>query len=304
MDKFQSRIFQIVSPYYKTILRDSFKELFETKHLYQNLHIEEPDRELITQNTEEPLRRSTGSINGLEDIVDFIQSSFSCIKWVIINPSDPKTAGYHTNSSEIYQTLMFDPPSLKLYCSNCKRTEAYNFICGFDLLKNASGLKDKDYEQVYAFTYQCQSCKDTPEIFIAYRHKLKINQCGRSPMEQFEIPTYIPKTHSKFFSDAIIAVNSGQILAGIFLLRTFIEQYVRSQGDSSNSKEIETIFTEYKDNLPPNFNSDFPSLYAIYGRLSNDLHNATGSDVLFFSAKKDIELHFRGKDVFSEVNTT
>ena len=51
---------------------------------------------------------------------------------------------------------------------------------------------------------------------------MKISLNGRSPMEATNVPDYLPKDQKKYFSDALIAYNSGQILAGIFLLRIFV----------------------------------------------------------------------------------
>lgn len=45
-----------------------------------------------------------------------------------------------------------------------------------------------------------------------------------------EVPKDLPKAQKKYFSDAIDAHNSGQTLAGLFFLMTFIEQYT-SCGD-------------------------------------------------------------------------
>jgi hypothetical protein len=87
--------------------------------------------------------------------------------------------------------------------------------------------------QIFFLAYECQSCKSFPEVFMIRREKMKLTPSGRTPIEKVEIPKFIPKAQREFFSDAIIAFNSGQILAGKFLLRTFVEQYVR---DFMNAK--------------------------------------------------------------------
>lgn len=304
MNRFQSDLFYKVTPYFTSILKDDFKELLETKHLYQNYHVSEPDKKIVEAKMKELLSGVTDQSPDIKNTVDFVHSSFASIEWDIINPSDRKLGYYDSDSSETDQSLRFKPPSLKLYCSKCKRTEAYNFLYGFDLLEKSRDFLDKAHEQVFSLTYQCQSCKGTPEVFIVYRYNLKLIQSGRSPMEEFDIPKYIPKSHRKYFSDAIIAYNSGQVLAGNFLLRTFIEQYVRSQVSRSESQEIDTIFNEYRDNLHEDFNRHFPSLYSIYSSLSSDIHSALGSEEVFLDSKRDVKTHFKAKEAFSERRST
>jgi adenylate kinase len=74
-----------------------------------------------------------------------------------------------------------------------------------------------------ALSYQCQSCKGVPEVFLVRREHLKRTNAGRAPIEHVEVPKDIPKHVSRFFRGAIVAHQSGQTLAGIFLLQTLIE---------------------------------------------------------------------------------
>ena len=117
-------------------------------------------------------------------------------------------------------------------------------------------------------------------------------------MEVVETATYIPKSVGKYFSDAIIAFNSGQILAGNFLLRTFVEQYVRGKSPTPESQDIDALFENYSKSLPDDFKQRFPSLQSTYNQLSKDLHSATGSKNVFKSERENIEKHFQAKEIF------
>jgi len=69
----------------------------------------------------------------------------------------------------------------------------------------------------------CQSCKSFLEVFlISYKNK-KLTICGRSPIEYIEVPKSIPKNAQQYYSDALLAYQSGQHLAGNFMLRVLIE---------------------------------------------------------------------------------
>jgi hypothetical protein len=53
---------------------------------------------------------------------------------------------------------------------------------------------------------------------------------GRAPIEHVLVPNVIPKNAAGFFKDALIAYQSGQTLAALFLLRTLIEQWLKLEG--------------------------------------------------------------------------
>ena len=153
-------------------------------------------------------------------------------------------------------------------------------------------------EQIFSLAYQCQSCKSIPEIFMVRRDNLKFVQSGRTPMEEIEIPSCLPKKQKKYFSNAIIAFNSGQTLASNFLLRAFIEQYIRSLSATPDSQNIDALFVEYGKDLPDDFKQRFPSLQSVYDKLSEDLHMATASENVFLQVRIDIEKHFKARELF------
>lgn len=80
-------------------------------------------------------------------------------------------------------------------------------------------------------------------------------------------------------------------MAGIFLLRTLIEQWarIRTKGEE---RDADKVLQAYMATLPHDFRERFPSMPNVYGELSADLHTATGSAELFDKAVGEIDQHF------------
>jgi hypothetical protein len=129
------------------------------------------------------------------------------------------------------------------------------------------------------------------------RDGLKLTLTGRSVIERVEIPRYIPKQHGKHYSGAIVAHECGQTLAGMFLLRTLVEQHMRAATGSTTLRG-DDLADEYNKTLPPALRESAPSLKEQYGKLSDALHEARADDALFESTRKQIEGHFEMKSVF------
>jgi hypothetical protein len=87
-------------------------------------------------------------------------------------------------------------------------------------------------------------------------------------------------------------------MAGLFFLRTFIEQYVISEtGKRIDDKALEA----YGETIPENIRQQIPSLYSLYGRLSEAVHEAKADVDLFDDVRKKLELHFETKQVISKL---
>jgi len=192
------------------------------------------------------------------------------------------------------------PQTLSLFCSECNSVEAFNFVDAFPLIEyDLYNLHDPNI-QVFSISYQCQRCKSKPEVFLLKRKNLKISIDGRSPIQQVEVSNFIPKDQKKFIRKSGIAFNSGEILAALFFQRTFLEQYVRKATNDFRTRELEKVFDTYKGMLPENFNSLWPSLGAIYSRISEDLHAANPSEENYFKSKSEIEAHFEALQLFKK----
>ena len=94
-----------------------------------------------------------------------------------------------------------------------------------------------------------------------------------------------------------MAFQSGQTLAGLFLLRTLVEQWARL-ATGQLTQAASDVLDAYMESLPPDFNAHFPSLRDLYNRVSSDIHQAIGSDELFREATESVEEHFRARGLF------
>ncbi|MCK4392247.1 hypothetical protein KAX17_05025 [Candidatus Bipolaricaulota bacterium] len=267
----------------------SVKHLLETKHLYQSTTVEYAD---LLEDL--PDDAGVGLSQGLQKAV------LSAVNgdWAPIDRADHRPL----LGDGPPPGIRFETPDVKLFCSICKRVEAFNSVSSEDFScrghPRTSFEQSREAVQVFALSFQCQSCKSVPEVFLVRRHGLKLTQSGRSPIEHVEVHPAVPKSLHKWFRSAIVAYQSGQTLAGIFLLRTLIEQWVREITQQPDL-QADRVLEAYMGLLPPDFKARFPSLSSLYGDLSDDLHRAIGSSVLFESAKADIIKHFEARRVFN-----
>ena len=117
-------------------------------------------------------------------------------------------------------------------------------------------------------------------------------------MEASEVPSFIPRSLRQYYSGALVAHQSGQTLAGLFLLRTLIEQWARSQVEKPTPPNADKLLDKYMGMLPDDFNSRFPSMRALYDDISVDIHDAVGSTDLFHSALAKVTKHFEARRLY------
>ena len=107
-----------------------------------------------------------------------------------------------------------------------------------------------------------------------------------------------------FFANATVAFQSGQTLAGIFLLRVFIEQYWRSLSAVSGivgpkgKPTGDELADAYKATLPVDFKARFPSLSEVYASLSAAMHAASEDAALFEESAAKVIEHFEARRLF------
>jgi hypothetical protein len=190
-------------------------------------------------------------------------------------------------------------PDVKVYCARCRRIEAYNSVFVAEIFAKIGkrDVESSETEQAFLLAYQCQSCKRTPELFLIRRRGPKLTIEGRSPIEQVDVPPFIPNSVQRFFGGAIVAHQSGQTLAGVFLLRTVLEQWARS-ASGSKKDQADEVMDDYMATLPDDFKNRFPSMRTLYGELSVDIHGATGSAELFEKGRAQIIGHFDARRMF------
>jgi hypothetical protein len=197
--------------------------------------------------------------------------------------------------------------NVKLFCVKCDAREAFRPIWHSDVTvqlhakhKTQRTLGTETFKvlfpgnfQLFALLYQCQRCESLPTAFIVKRLGTDLFLEGRSPIEHVELPGFIPKEEKHWFRDAVIGYQTGKVLAALFYLRTFIEQFARRKtGTQGDKKTGDEILTAYADTIPENLRETMPSLREWYDKLSEALHGAKEDSTLFGSAREKIEEHF------------
>lgn len=264
-------------------ITQGLRVLIQTKHLYQSLQLSQPDVLAMEKATRLPGGQSA-----------FFDEEVAWAKglWSLVGPSNPSYLGKGGPRPQPAARL----PDLKIYCRQCSRVEAYNPVKGHDSVPEGmhrSRAEPTTVIQIFTASFRCQSCKSFPEFFFIRREGLKLTLSGRSPIEYVVVPKAIPKEISGFISSAVVAHQSGHTLAGLFFLRTAIEQWVYSQVGSR--ERADTALESYRATLPGDFRSRFPSLSSLYEKLSEALHAVIPSVKLFESTILDLEKHFEAR---------
>ncbi len=264
-------------------IANGLKILFQTKHLYQSVIIDYTD-----------FVKTVLSGTGVSPVIS--RSAENNFSPKVGKPWLPIEGGRRDS-----QFVYFVTPDVKLFCKNCARIEAFNPISTEDFLLREISFRSSQTKrgliQVFVFSFLCQACKIVPEVFIVRREDFKLTLCGRAPIEHIDVPSVIPKQVKKFYSGALLAYQSGQTLAGNFLLRTLIEQWAQFLVDEKGLQADEAI-DRYMEKLPSDFKARFPSLRVLYSDLSSDIHMATGSNELFEKAKAQIDEHYNARRLY------
>ena len=118
---------------------------------------------------------------------------------------------------------------------------------------------------------------------------------GRSPMEEIQLPAFIPKKEQRLYGDALIAGNAGKGLAAVFYLRCFIEKFARRQTGMEKQRATgDQIMDAYAKRLPEKQRDFMLSLREWYDKLSEPIHAADedAAEAIFEPARQAIEKHF------------
>ena len=254
----------------------AIRTLIEDKHLYQSVTVPPTHSYVVTKADKTEVTEQLPSV-----------AQAMNAKWVM--------EAVHPGADPVHLLA----PDVKVYCVRCRRIEAYNSVFVIEIFAK---IRNRDFEgvqteQAFLLAYQCQACKRTPELFLIRRRGLKLTNEGRSPIEHVDVPSFIPDSVQRFFGGAIVAHQSGQTLAGVFLLRTVLEQWARA-ASGSTKEQADQVMDDYMATLPDDFKKRFPSMRALYGDLSVDIHNATGSAELFEKARAQVIQHFDVRRMF------
>jgi hypothetical protein len=277
------------------------RQLLEERHLYQSLTVQ-----TVSEATTTILAKVyTNQTAGVHET--YLQ--YANKPWAVLPPQELRTPIARPELMPPF--VRVELPTIKVFCATCDRREPFNPARSLPVLfpepvftvprggppEQDEGIKlNGDTVQVLALAFQCQSCKGAPEVFLIRRQGMKLILSGRTPIEHLDVPGVIPKTERHFFEGAVLAHQSGQTLAGLFLQRTLIEQHARRVVTNKAFTGGE-LLQAYTALLPPDFNSHFPSLSSLYDTLSIALHNANGDKALFSQITKDLVKHFDARRV-------
>jgi hypothetical protein len=195
--------------------------------------------------------------------------------------------------------LGFDLPTINTFCNTCNDRWPFNPVPDASHLMQGLGQ-----DEIFYLEYRCQQCKGRPISFLVCREALKLRLAGRSPLEVLPTPKVLPKSVSKYYGNAIVAHHAGQTLAGLFLLRVFIEQFWRTVPEIQSLIKMKPRASGdeqgevYQSRLPIDFKSRFPSLTDVYGKLSEAIHSADENAALFDDSCVKIEEHFDARRLF------
>lgn len=276
----------------------SLKQLLETKHLYQKVSI---PVETILQKVRESVGAASLSF-------DRVMESALSAGFVLSTGAGPLRLR-SLDGAEEERLLALGVENVRLFCGRCDSREAFRPLWYRDVGNDLARAQHREGEQVslppsfqlFFVVYQCQSCSPAvavPEAFIVRRNGWDLFLEGRSPMEKTPVPPFIPKEERGFFRDAIIAHNSGKTLAGLFYLRTFIEQFARRKVGVADRLSGDELLSAYAETIPLTQRDQMPSMREWYDKLSEALHAAKDDAVLFDEAKAEIERHFDFRRLF------
>jgi hypothetical protein len=273
---------------------DHLKILLETKHMYQKVSID----------LQRLLAEAETFVPG-DEKKRFQSAVASAVEW----PLSPATDQLYLAESNGAQTpipiLLLR--NVKLFCSKCDSRETYAPIWFSDITNELRKPHSREIRfespipatfQIYSLAYQCQTCNGLPEAFIVRRDKWNLFLEGRSPIEHIELPSFVPKIERTLYRDALIAIHGGKILAALFYLRTFIEQFARRRTKLLCRVTGDELMDAYSLTLPAKQRDLMPSLREWYDRLSEALHAARDDAPLFEEARIAIDQHSEIRRVF------
>jgi hypothetical protein len=308
----------------KAEVESKLKLLLETKHLYQSVKIDTSALTNFLEDLKNSVMTSTELLT-LEEIHEI-----SCVNWG--SPDDPTQylpilerdfkevadifqsdfwAFYTEDDLEKSRALskssatktFFALPTICVPCIHCDAIKPPHNAGNKDMWRASTTFDPISCDvstngnikkcQTFIIPFVCQACKKEPLVFLVRREGLKVTLVGRNHFESPQVAKTVPKEEAKFFGEAIVAFNTGSTLAGLFLLRTTIEQYMRRVIGTKEKLTGDELADQYAKLLSGDFpKSRFPSLRTVYDELSACLHAAVANDDQFIKSRADIEKHF------------
>lgn len=266
----------------------AFQELISTKHLYQPVELK------ISRAFPEGMKAEDRSL--LEATLNILERELGK-DWALVDPATLANIARQRQAikgGEI-AAVYFGVPPVKSFCQTCDEVLPFSLRAEYGPASITTG----DAQQVFWIPLQCDGCKSTMVVFLVTRKGLKIRLTGRSEFENIKSPAFVPKALRDFYSQAVLAFACGQTLPALFLLRTLIEQHMRSRTKTPDLRG-DALCDEYSKLLDEDFRQRVPSLKDIYGKLSDAIHRADPDSELFRREVERIERHFEAQAVFDK----
>lgn len=286
-----------------TAYAEALKNLLEKKNLYQSIEADFKSagaKYVESISDDAPSPRAMATVIGSspptpEQHWEAQLRQYRHAELIVNIPNVPKPAPLG-HVPQMIQPITFDLPTILINCQNCKNVfPAHN--PGYGGLKEQTrtlnlGTGDKGMVQVFTFPYQCQSCKKEPLVFTVRRVGSKLTLVGRSHLFKTDIPKTIPDEERDYLNKAILANGTGNTLAGLFLLRVFIEQYMRRVTNTKERIRGDDLADKYAVLLNDEFPKSIRSFKNLYEDLSICIHGADPSVERFDEVVKHLYKHF------------
>ncbi|HXC98732.1 MAG TPA: hypothetical protein VN048_05275 [Verrucomicrobiae bacterium] len=306
----------------------AFRDLLETKHLYQSIDISEKtlDDFIANQVKErriEVARSEPGFSSGRPDaIATAVRGTLQTQKQAALNSPWDFMAETSRPTGELERTPRisegFPPmtlPSVRVSCGSkeCKGTiQPHNSgYVGADLELSSYILpRSESIVQIFSLVYQCQNCKGEPLVFLVKRNGLKLTLTGRSRFPDISVPTFIPEEQRNSYKKAIISHTTSFTLGAALYLRSVIEQHFYKTIPEAEIRAItgnptgDALADLYAKILPKDFPSNFPSLKKAYGDLSAIIHSGREDEDVskaFSLIREAVDAHFKAVQLFKEM---
>jgi hypothetical protein len=284
---------------------EAFQKLLSEKHLYQRVEVKLDNLNAAASMVQREWEEASATNPRLEQSpkarIEAEKKKIQNLPWSpngIVSDTEI-IAGYQSLTGCSSELINFDLPTINTSCAICDGRPPFN-----PALKCSYFIEEEGQGDFYYLGYQCQQCKGQPIRFLIRREGLKLHLAGRYPIEVLPTPKVFPKGVSKYYSDALVAHHAGQTLAGLFLLRVFVEQFWRTvpavQELVARHKKAtgDEQGDAYQTTLSQDFKSHFPSLKDVYGKLSESIHTADANATLFEDSCAKIEEHFDARRLY------
>jgi hypothetical protein len=283
-------------------LEEKLPMLFQDKHLYQGIQIEDKDDNwandtLLDGSTPSIGSRTTSAVLTLDLCKNIYSRYVAQTPWNILMPGDLVPA----SGQDQFPSVSLTP--IDSYCPRCDlspRAFSPSAISDGRNNNNPSGKR----EQSWLIVFECAKCQQ-PIEFMLVREGNKLDICGRSPIEFQDVAKVIPKRLHKHISNANITADANFLLAGVLYLRTAVEQFLVSQkGVKAACAKLpgrptgDDLGDAYNDLLPVPFKQSFPSLKDLYADLSTAIHSAKTDRKAFDEMMLRFTHHFEGRSAF------